>query len=419
MCMGCGACKYICTNDSIQLYNFVNEGIRPVVNTEKCSQCGDCVNVCCGINLKHDVKQWSEEVIVELTEGWGPIIELWEGYAIDKKIRFAGSSGGVMTALALYAMEHRGMHGTLHVRMDPSRPYLNQIVLSKNRKELQECSGSRYAPAAVCSELKTIEEAPGPCVLLGKPCDIASARLAANIRPKLKQNLGLTISLFCGGTPSTRGTLEILKYLDIDAENIADFRYRGHGWPGNTGASLKGNGPERVEMTYYQAWAEFLTQHTPLRCKMCPDGTGEFADLSCGDPWFRPKEERKNEEGKTLIMVRTLYGKKILQNAIKANYIFAEPLTPDIFPQAQWGLSRRRRSVWPKLAAQVVLGLPRPHFTNFSLLQQWWGMGVKRRVISLYRAMGYMIHVRMNPWKPGHEEIQCSDPIVNEINNRN
>lgn len=393
LCHGCGACSYACNSNAITLHNFVEIGIRPMLDASKCTSCNECMSVCSGVRLEHDPKNIPSGIQKDLRMEWGPVLEVWEGNAVDEEIRFKSGSGGVTTALALYALECEGMHGVLHVGMDPETPYLNKTVMSQTRTELTSRTGSRYAPAAVCGELDLIENAPTACVLIGKPCDIAAARMAAEIRPKFKSRLGLTISIFCGGTPSTKGTLEMLRVLGVKPEDAADVRYRGHGWPGMSGASVKGALDDgRREMTYKQAWDTILTKHKPFRCHICPDGTGEFADISCGDPWYRPIKE--SEPGSTLIVVRTEHGRDILRRAIEAGYVVAEPRSSDVLPRSQNGLLMRRRHVFPKIVSMWLTVLPYPHFRGFSLWRGWLRLGMRRKFVSFYGALRHCLGIR-------------------------
>ena len=107
--------------------------------------------------------------------------------------------GGAASALALYCMEQGGMHGVLHITAREDVPYLNKTVLSTTREEVLGATGSRYAPASPCDGLAMVEEASGPCVMIGKPCDIAAAekaRAADSPRPYSRERApALTASL--------------------------------------------------------------------------------------------------------------------------------------------------------------------------------------------------------------------------------
>jgi coenzyme F420 hydrogenase subunit beta len=392
LCHGCGACAYACEAGAIELRNFVDDGIRPVVEEARCQSCGVCVSVCSGIQLDHSPATWPAEVLNELSGSWGPVLEVWEGHSADEEIWFKSGSGGAATALALYALEQEGAGGVLQVGMDPERPYLNRTVVSRTPQELLACVGSRYAPAALCAGLGMIEQSHRPMVLVGKPCDIASASLARKSRPRLDRNISATISIFCGGTPSTRGTLELLKVLGVAPEDVADLRYRGHGWPGMTGVNLKTGRNRRVEIKYREAWDRVLTKHKPFRCQVCPDGTGEFADLACGDPWYRAIEE--GERGSSLILVRTERGRRLLRRAMETGYLIAEARPADVLPQSQEGLLMRRRAVWPKAIWARLVGWPFPTFAGMSLLRNWCSLPVLLKWSSFHRAGRYLLGLR-------------------------
>jgi coenzyme F420 hydrogenase subunit beta len=103
LCMGCGACKWTCPNKAITLKNVVELGIRPVVDESKCEKCGKCAEICPGIDLRHG--SFSDNTISELRNSWGPVLDIFEGHASEDEIRMKGSSGGAVTALALYLLE--------------------------------------------------------------------------------------------------------------------------------------------------------------------------------------------------------------------------------------------------------------------------------------------------------------------------
>jgi len=107
-------------------------------------------------------------------------------------------------------------------------------------EQLTACTGSRYSPAGPCEGLEQIRNATAHCVFIGKPCDVAALRKYQAIYPEVKDKVMAAISIFCAGTPSTEGTLSVLRKMGISKEKVLSFRYRGCGWPGNAVAQETG-----------------------------------------------------------------------------------------------------------------------------------------------------------------------------------
>ena len=115
LCVGCGACVPACDRKAIALVNICDQGIRPIVHSALCQNCGACVAVCPGIEISHQPLTNRGQIIRELSQEWGPVLELWEGHARDPEIRYCGSSGGAATALALFCLEKQEASGVLHI----------------------------------------------------------------------------------------------------------------------------------------------------------------------------------------------------------------------------------------------------------------------------------------------------------------
>jgi len=382
LCLGCGACEYACPEKKIKLIDFIDQGIRPVVlPTGDCSGCSDCVTVCPGVGVSHDpMMKTAEGVINMLTEGWGPVLEIWEGHATDKVIRFNGSSGGLASALALYCVENEGMRGVVHVGNDSEEQYKNKSTFSRTRDDILATTGSRYSPASPCDLFQAIEDAEGACVFIGKPCDLEGLRKTQSIRPGLSKNIGVAIGIFCAGTPSTQGTVDLLAKYGISHEDVEELRYRGRGWPGSFSVRLKSDSEWLELATYEEAW-DFLQAYRPYRCHVCPDGTSEFADISCGDPWYRSIDA--DEPGKSLVLVRSEKGREIVKGAIKAGYIQLTPVEPEILERSQKELLRKRGAIWGRVTTMKTLGIPAPHFQGFSLLRNWLKLSGGQKIRSI------------------------------------
>src|ERR1035437_5003299 len=99
LCLGCGACAYICPEQKVKLMDFFAEGIRPVADTIDCGNCRLCLDVCPAVSS--DFRSTDQESSLNkrdsFTKEWGPVVGLWEGYATDPEVRLKGSSGGALT----------------------------------------------------------------------------------------------------------------------------------------------------------------------------------------------------------------------------------------------------------------------------------------------------------------------------------
>jgi coenzyme F420 hydrogenase subunit beta len=373
LCSGCGTCAYISPAD-FEMVDVSERGLRPRLKRNRADgeASADALRACPGIALEHSFDRHDSAYIRELASAWGPVIQVWEGYACDAEIRYCGSSGGAASALALYCIEKGAMHGLLHIAATPDVPYLNHTVLSTTRQEILAKTGSRYAPASPCDGLQMIEDAPDPCVFIGKPCDVAGAVKAAKIRPALGKKLGLTIAMFCAGTPSTKGTLEMLRQMGIeDPSALVSLRYRGNGWPGKATAVVRlPDGSEETKLLCYErSWGGILSRNVQWRCRLCPDHTGEFADIAVGDPWHKPPTG--DDPGRSLIVARTPRGRQIVESAISDGYLTCWQVAPRNIALSQPSLLKARASVWGRLMTCRVLGRPTPHFGRMPLFKNW------------------------------------------------
>ena len=380
LCVGCGACAYVCPEQNITLVNVINDGIRPTYDPAKCKDCGDCIKVCPGYDTTKVYPEEQSEIIKELNQSWGTILEIWEGYATNPGIRFLGSSGGLASVLALYCLEREGMYGVLHTVADERNPMSNKIVLSRDCADILSSTGSRYSPASPCSELKIIESAPGSCAFIGKPCDIAGLRKAMSMMPVLDKKIGAVIGIFCAGSPSLQGTIDLLEKLHINTDGISALRYRGRGWPGLFSVQYQKDASQTKTLTYKEAWG-FIQAYRPYRCYLCPDATSELADISCGDPWYRDIKE--GEAGYSLVLVRTARGRQILRGAIEAGYVTIERAAPKVLSHSQRDMPIKRGAVWGRLLTMRAFGIPVPKYDGFSLFRNWLAIPAKEKARSL------------------------------------
>jgi len=262
----------------------------------------------------------------------------------------------------------RVVDGVIQIQASQTDPLENVATISRSRQNVIASSGSRYAPASPGEALKWVAMSTEKYLFIGKPCDVAAVRQMQQHNPRLKENIPYIVSFMCAGTPSLQGTEQVLDKLEVEREDVTAFRYRGDGWPGLTKATLK-NGDERT-MTYNDSWGKVLNRHLQTRCKICPDGIGEFADIVCADGWegdekgYPSFEER---EGNSLILVRTAKGRELFRNAEAAGVVKAEAFDTGSIFAIQPFQYYRRTTILPRLLAMKLLMLKTPSYKGFEL----------------------------------------------------
>lgn len=375
LCTGCGLCSYI-VDEEIMLENSEGE-YRPNYKDISAKDQSLIVKTCPGINLNRaDI----EGQLTKLSEKkWGKIIQVFESSATDTLIRFKGGSGGVVSALAQFALASGHYSGVLQVKSDKAYPLKNISNYSTTFDEIIESAGSRYAPASPLSSLSAVIRASKPSVIVGKPCDIAAVNNMEKFDAALRDKTPLKIAIFCAGVPSGRGNKEYLKDVTgRESESLSSLKYRGEGWPGTWKAEFAdGNVFER---TYAESWSK-LTKSRQWRCLICPDHSGEFADISVGDPWYR--EVQNGETGSSMVIVRTRKGLNFVNKAVENGIISREQIKEELIDDAQKNLLFNNTQLFGRLLALSIAFLPKPNYAGFKLYNNWNELSFKLKVMSV------------------------------------
>jgi coenzyme F420 hydrogenase subunit beta len=317
---------------------------------------------CPGISLIQDSNEGADHPI------WGPLFAIRTGSATDASLRHHASSGGVLSALLLYLLESKIVDYVVHTAASDVSPIENTIVESTGKAGIFAAAGSRYAPSAPLAALHRQLARPGRFVLVAKPCDVAAVRALGRHDRRIEEKIPVILSFFCAGVPSVDGARDILSKLNVREQEVASFRYRGDGWPGFATARLK-DGRE-VRMSYAESWGGILSKHVQFRCKICPDGTGGFADVACGDAWYADDKGYplfEESEGRSLIVSRTRKGEDLVRRAIEADYIVAQNLEVAEIAKMQPSQARRKQLVMSRLSAMALVGRIMPRFVGLHL----------------------------------------------------
>jgi coenzyme F420 hydrogenase subunit beta len=361
LCLGCGGCVAAIRAPGLEMRMSGDGYLRPTPVPLDAAQRRTLDQVCSGRTLGHDA------VEAPYHDLWGPIRRLGTGYATDPEVRFRGSSGGVLSALAIHLLETGEVEFVLATGADPEDPIGNATAPRGSRGEVIAAAGSRYAPSTPLADLERHLAAGRPFAFIGKPCDVATLRRMARHDPRVDRLIPYKLAFFCAGVPSRRGTEAVLDTLGVARDEVERFQYRGDGWPGLARARRR-DGTEE-SMTYEASWGTILNKHLQFRCKICPDGTGEFADIACADAWYGKDgyPDFEERDGRSLIVARTAAGERLLAVAEAAGAVRAEPLDVGEIARMQPYQATRKRNALARSAAVWAARRQGPRYHGLAL----------------------------------------------------
>ncbi len=390
LCTGCGACAGAFPA-AIRMTDDPLHGRRPVVaaTPQGRSAARQAAALCAGTG--------ADFTGLAAHDGFGPVLAAWEGHAADPEIRHRGSSGGAVTALALFALHSGRAEGVAHIAARADDPRLNETVISRDRAGLLRGAGSRYAQASPAEALGPVAAGTERVVFIGKPCDVASvARAKAD--PALAEKLPLSIAIFCAGAPNLVATDRLLDRLGVpEAATLTDLRYRGMGWPGLMQARYRdGAGVEHQTpgIPYAEGWGGLLQSERRWRCRICTDHTGALADISVGDPWHNPPEGQ-TDAGRSLIVARSPAGLALVRAALAAGVLVATPQPRDVIARAQPNLVAAQGAVWGRRLAMRLTGLAVPADRGMPLFRAWAALGVRDKALSVAGTLRRILRQRL------------------------
>ncbi|WP_231868993.1 Coenzyme F420 hydrogenase/dehydrogenase, beta subunit C-terminal domain [Rhodococcus opacus] len=290
-------------------------------------------------------------------------MSIWEAYALDKDIRFRGSSGGTLTALNEWLLASGQIDSVVVAAASESSPEKTESSAVRTRSDIVRATGSRYAPTANAAAADVDNPA---SAVVGKPCEISALRALAKSRD---QRSPLLLSFFCAGVPSQHATNSLIHELGVDdGADLAALRYRGHGWPGDFYVEdTRGNS---ARTSYDVSWGQHLGPAVQQRCKLCPDGVGESADISAGDFWRADSDgypDFTDQDGLSVLIARTRRGEEIIRRAAEEGVIAVRAIDPDAVAAVQPFQVVRRATLLGRMVGSRLAGHPTPRYRGFRL----------------------------------------------------
>ena len=302
-CCGCTACASICAHDAITMQPDAMGFLYPVVDTDKCVDCGLCEKVC-AFNDHYDTS-------LNL-----PQPDAYAARHKDMEEVETSRSGAAFIAISDYVLENGGVvYGagyTDHFRVVHKRAI--------TKEERDEFKGSKYVQSDMNTVFRQVRKdlKDGLTVLFsGTPCQTAG--LNSYIGKKLRERL-ILVDIVCHGVPGPYLWRDYIAYLEKkQGDKICWVNFRDKqkfGWTAHkeTFKFVKGGG--KMSFTY------LFYQHIMFRpsCGKCHyTNTKRPSDITIADFWGWEKTDpniNADDKGVSLILVNTEKGREIL-DAIK------------------------------------------------------------------------------------------------------
>lgn len=300
-CTGCGTCFNICRNHCIEMKPDREGFLKPVINAEKCVQCGECDKSC------RVIQRLSYKEIVKIKP-----YPTYVGHSISREVVERSTSGGIFTELAQYIIDKGGIvYGAAYNAQNHVEHIRVDCI-----EALWRLNGSKYVQSETGRIFKRVEDdlCVGKIVLFsGCGCQISALR---SYLKKEYINLYM-VAIVCHGVPSP-GVWDdyISRYQNVEQINFRDKRNRG--WEDYV-FSIKTKESEYswedCNNPYsYSFINDIIVRKSCFECKFksyrC-DG-----DLMIGDAWGIQYSSRKmyNQRGTSLIIAYSDKGDQLIDN---------------------------------------------------------------------------------------------------------
>lgn len=371
LCTGCGICESLAGAGRITMRPAPGGQLRPQIAADLGpEEQARLVAVCPGATAAGPGGE-PVEPGTTVDPVWGPLRRLTRAWAADPEIRHRAAAGGALTALACFLLDAGRVDAIVHVRASTERPMLTDALISRTSEEAIGGAQSRYGPAASLVHVQRLLDGGDRFAVIAKPCDVAAIRNLARQDPRVREQVPYLLTLFCGGVPNLQTAERITAHHGLAPEEVALFRWRGNGWPGPT--RVESVAGDAHELTYDATWFDPSVPwryDVQWRCKICPDATGELADLSCPDGWILGDDGRPvhaEAPGVNAIVERTAAGSELVAAATAAGYLELAPLSRPDFDAMHHDQHQRRLGEPARLAALRVTGAAAPRVTGYRL----------------------------------------------------
>lgn len=292
-CSGCTACVHICPQQCIS-FNPDSEGFYyPLVDTDKCTDCGLCDRVCPVLHWRKQPKEATPAVYAATIGDKEILLNSASGGAFSVFANWVITEGGVVFG-AIYDQQFKVVHGK-----------------AETTAELSKLRGSKYVQSdlgTIYLEIKKLLKEGRNVLFTGVPCQVAGLKLYLR---KDYQHL-YCADLICHGVPSPKVFADYINFVQRKKKlSGINMRWKGL-WKNSSCKLFYKDGTSVVDMTWRNLYAKGVMDRPS--CHQCEfTHFNRVGDITIADYWGIEKvhPEFFNEKGVSLMLINTLKGKQL------------------------------------------------------------------------------------------------------------
>ncbi len=367
--------------------------LKKVIRTGLCNRCGTCVGLSDGkIQFKNKLKNYIPVIETDLDQetaekiyrtcsgkGFdfpkyrklifnsdnnfhtytGSYKNIYIGYSNDHEIRANSASGGIITQILLWLLEHKKIEGAVVLRMSEEEPWQCEPFIATTPEGIIDAAQSKYIISSVNEILTDIRDFKGRLAFVGLPGQIQSIRMLQEINDPSVKNIKYIFGPFYGNTLYFSAIKSFLRTNGVkDYKQIKKLYFRYGEWPGHIRIEL--NNGRVIQLRKFLA--NYLIPFNILNNSLlCTDYMNEYADISVGDAWAPVYEERG--KGFSLVFSRTESGQNILDEMAESGIISIAPETEEkAIEMHSHGIDLKKRGAFIRFKYRRLLGLANPEY---------------------------------------------------------
>lgn len=304
-CTGCTACASSCPKGCITMAADENGFLCPVIDLNRCVECGLCQKACPLVNPLH------------LPED---MPKAYAAYSKDETVRMQSSSGGIFTEVAKAILNNGGVvFGAAY-----NEHFEVVHICAETEAELAKLRGAKYAQSdlrGIFAEVKAILDNGQQVLFSGTPCQVGGLKAYLH---KDYVNL-VTVDFVCHSIPSPMAWREYVKYRaqQDNSGNLPqsiDLRAKTTGWSRYQYSNLfrYADGTEHAaksgQSLYMKLFVgDYINRESCANCQF--KGYHRASDLTIGDFWgiWDIAPEMDDNKGTSVVLVQSDRGAELLQ----------------------------------------------------------------------------------------------------------